>query len=422
MPSTTSWIQVPSNLHTCDGQIKGSTRAFGIKNKDLGNLSKLMAGLVRWWDWIDVTAGVKPSDFAVGVYYYPFNVGYLGTPESDDIGELAIGSFLDTNVTAKKIYANTQYYSLGQVYIARKFGNFLDYNGYTKFEIFLPYYGFITVNPNDIMEKYMQFRLKINLLTGVGTYIVGVSNDGVMGSSNAQIIQNSDINDSHTRIIGTYDCQIGALIPTSEPQIGTLITNTIMSAVKGTASIITGSLPQVENVGSTSTFEITKNISKSGSETKLGPFGVTKQGMDKTGHSTTGFREHQSTYVPTAAKTASLAFDAAQGVIGTLIPADKGGTTGNTNFMYMSQSIKIVRYTPILLNKDYPDSSYFSNLFGKPLGKIKTLRDIAYPEDLGGEKLDSYVEVSGVHLHDFGRATANELTMIEELLHNGVIL
>ena len=49
--------------------------------------------------------------------------------------------------------------------ILKYFNNFADYNGYTKIQVYLPFFGFIDVNPNDVIGKVIKIGANITSAT-----------------------------------------------------------------------------------------------------------------------------------------------------------------------------------------------------------------------------------------------------------------
>ena len=420
MPTNDKWMSVPIDNLRKDPSIQGSARCVGIVNKFIEQLAKIMAGLVDGYDWAQLFFS-KPSDFVLGLYYYPFEVGYLGA-DDDDYGQLFVGGFKQTLVGAKKIYGNTQYYYLGEVYIPGEYGNFLDYNGFTKIEVFLPYYGYVTINPNDVVNKYLEFRLKVDLLTGVGTYIIGVSNTIVpknFSDGTCQITSNDNIDDSDVRIIATYDCNIGYEIPITSTELGSMITKMAIGGIKAGVSALGAAASVILPGASKVTEGVTEILDESSSK---GIEGGRLRTLGKTKSESTQKNKSVTTYIPSAGGIVGQIFDNSTAVFQTLEKTPVGYSGTMSPFLYMAQSIKVNIIYPKLLNRGVTDVMEFTNLYGKPLGKIKRLRDLAYPPDLEGEHINSYVEIGSVHLEGFDKVTKPEIEMIESAMHRGVIL
>lgn len=57
-------------------------------------------------------------------------------------------------------------YNMGTVYIRPKFGNFLDSSPFTEVQLYLPYHGFVSLNPTEVMGKDIRIDYNINIVTG----------------------------------------------------------------------------------------------------------------------------------------------------------------------------------------------------------------------------------------------------------------
>lgn len=105
-------------------------------------------------------------------------------------------------------------------------GDYLDYAPFVKYQLYLPYVGYIDLNPNDIIDGKIGIQMNVNVITGEGLYVVY-----------------TDDNDKHQKVDGTEDgpqviftvpCQLGIEVPVNANMFGNLVrsmVNTIGSAV-----------------------------------------------------------------------------------------------------------------------------------------------------------------------------------------------
>jgi hypothetical protein len=111
---------------------------------DLDTLKKL---------WAD------PMDCILGLTMVPFSVPNGGT------GTVAIGN-VSTGISMTK--AGSQYVSIdcGSINVKEFWGGYLDYDPYTKFQIYLPYVGIKPLLADEIMGKSIHVKYHCDILTG----------------------------------------------------------------------------------------------------------------------------------------------------------------------------------------------------------------------------------------------------------------
>lgn len=62
--------------------------------------------------------------------------------------------------------------SLGSLLVSPVFNNFLDYDPFTKIEMYLPYIGFINLDTNEVIGKTLSIQYAVDYMTGIGTAFV----------------------------------------------------------------------------------------------------------------------------------------------------------------------------------------------------------------------------------------------------------
>lgn len=292
------------------------------------------------------------------------------------------------------------YINLGTIKINRYFNNFADFNGYTKFLIFLPYYGFIDVSPNDIIDKYLSVRLKIDYFTGQGLYFLTVS-DVYNTADLPTIITYDNINPSviyserDNRIIKIINCQLGYPIPLGTNNFTELYRNLIQGAFKAVS------------LGLSATFgapvTTSSNWSYRGAKTELNP---------DTGRQRTKSTKSESMDEITTRYThtdISEVFSNSIDSLSNMQLNPLSDTPNNPIFLTdASQSVKIVRFTPRYTSLPFE----YNHIYGKPLGKIRKIGQCA-----------GYTQISALHIEsDIGTASAEEVSQLESVLTSGVIL
>lgn len=101
----------------------------------------------------------NPMDVILGLSIFPVSVPSAG-PENIMLGNL------DSGVSANT--ASQQYVSkdFGTLTVDEYYQNYLDYDPYTRIEIFLPYIGMRELSPDDVMGKTISLNYSIDLLSG----------------------------------------------------------------------------------------------------------------------------------------------------------------------------------------------------------------------------------------------------------------
>lgn len=113
-------------------------------------------------------------------------------------------------------------FELNIITFTPKFNNFLDYEPYSKYEIYLPYYGWLTLKSTDILNK--QVHVIYKLQTDGSSGMVFVTTD-------TKLLFSSEISIAVVFPISTTNKEIIDRQATSQ------LLNMIMSGVMGTASI-----------------------------------------------------------------------------------------------------------------------------------------------------------------------------------------
>lgn len=341
--------------------------------------------------------------WCTGLVFFPFDLTL--PPLSGEVqSKLRIGpNVLD--VPCWYIKGDNYYgYTLGEYYCNRKYNDFRDYEPYTTIQIYLPYYGFIDVNPADVNDKYIQFILNVDFSTGQAMYIVGVNANSV-ARRNSPYISGLD-DDSNTIIIGKYIFNIGTSIPLSQTGMAEMLRNVSMAAISGVLSA--AGHAAVASAGLATTTATSRTVNKTVTTAR----NVRTGRQITTGTNTQTFDRNveydASNYQ--RGRAVNSCFEAAADSLNamTLRPSTDRANNPLVDFN-CSTYIKVVRrYSRVI---DVEEG--YSSLYGKPLGEVKLLSNMR-----------GYTEVSAIHFEGegFSSATNQELAMIESEFADGVIL
>lgn len=109
------------------------------------------------------------------------------------------GEHIFPDITTNPINKDFCVYDCGSVIVEPKLGNYLDYTE-TKYQLYLPFIGYIDMNPNDVVGSVVNVKYNINIITGESLCYITVTNPRSVGSK-----------DIVTNVIPcnvSYDCPI----------------------------------------------------------------------------------------------------------------------------------------------------------------------------------------------------------------------
>lgn len=109
----------------------------------------------------------NPMDVIIGLGVVPVAVSY-------ENGTVTVGN-RSTGVSMRRATSQFVMFDCGPLDIEEYWGSYLDYNPYTKINIFLPYIGFRELNPDDCMGKSVRLHYYIDILSGACVAILKVT-------------------------------------------------------------------------------------------------------------------------------------------------------------------------------------------------------------------------------------------------------
>lgn len=280
--------------------------------------------------------------FVKSLIYLPFNpVTYIDNVGvvcgQEDVGTVK-GSLLSSKISDYLVVADFQIVSTPS--------SFLDYNPFTQYELYLPYNGWITLNPDLVLNHRL-----------IVYYVINYED----GTSNVNVYDKSE-----SRLIYSGSSQIGVKLPINTTNNTELTTQRNANGLNLTLGLVSSAL-------SVGTGALTMNpVAAAG-------------GILSAGKSIASYINNQS-----------MQFEKAQSTF-------SSGVAG----LYAPQVVKL-RKTKLKL-RNY-DDNYFK-LHGRPLNEYKKLSD-----------LTGFTTIGNVHLEGFDTATSTEITSIDTLLKEGIII
>lgn len=349
------------------------------------------------------------------IIVFPFKINYNETPSNYlTIGKTTTGTpenpgtgAVTTAIKGNTLNSANLFYNLGEIYVDRKFNDFRDYNGFTNIKVFLPFLGFIDLDCNECIGKYVRFRLSINCLDGSATYIVCV-NTNPQTNNNVIYPFDSTLIDIDSKIVFAQDFQLGYTLPLSNTNAGEVKRNILLNMLSTAGSIaITAATGFPTFLPSTTSSKVVTSHQT--------PSLVT--GRMKTRYK--DVTEQTSTYTPGGASPemytkayANKCFDGAMSALeNSFVRLSCNGGGSPTQLLNCGRDIEMYIYTPKYSTMG--SNEQYLKLYGKPLGKTKYLNSV-----------HGYTEISAIHIEgqEFEKATSNEIAMLNELLSSGVIL
>lgn len=153
------------------------------------------------------------ADYVNSVKVYPFAITYVASLDGQTafkLGKATIGGVLaQPFVYARKTVL------LNSIMITPKYNNFMDYEPYTKIELYVPYFGFLELPTNEVMGKRIYIYLGVDFDTGMGTIYIQV--DG--------------------RVIMTTSNKIGIDIPLGSSNLNEVVKENVANAIKTVAGV-----------------------------------------------------------------------------------------------------------------------------------------------------------------------------------------
>lgn len=110
----------------------------------------------------------EPTEYLIGCKYYPFDLSLHSPLGVGPAGIYRVGNMnTPLGVTAAPIYSDFNR-KLGECsfLVEPYYGNFLDYSPYTKYDLYLPYIGYKTIDPNDIVNSTLKVVYYTDLTEG----------------------------------------------------------------------------------------------------------------------------------------------------------------------------------------------------------------------------------------------------------------
>ena len=361
--SSNNWINQPIGLIDTNQNgkvIMDWTQANTIFN---AVINPPLAAVISGWDF---------NKSVTRFMWFPFTFKNVGESNyQTNLSGVTYKNVLNSGMVASE---DEKGYYLGE-YKVEEFTSFKDFEPYTKYKVWLPYYGFVELKSSDISNKYLEFMLFVDLNTGQAQYVVGVSDSHLEITSAPYLLYNANVV-KDCRIIGTYTLNIGYEIPLGTVGMADAIRNISLSTIKLGGNLVQGISKSGINSRMFTNYESALNYSDANKEATL------KGGFNDSLSVLESFQLN-----PQMDKINN-------GILNTATP----------------RSVVFVKETT-LITQDITNVNY-RKLYGLPTNKILALNEVY-----------GYTEVDELYLEDeaFGNATSEEKTLLRNLFKGGVI-
>lgn len=162
-----------------------------------------------------------PRDGVIALFMLPFEPGKSLLKTQVSVGNFPVADF--------EMYWLSQQFkevSCGSVTISEYYGNYLDYNPYTRITLFLPYVGEVQLDPDEVMGETVAVNYVVDCLTGAFVVFVKTS----------------------TKILAQYQGNCAVQIPVTSAdfsRINSAILQAATAAVGLGAAVVTGGASEV---------------------------------------------------------------------------------------------------------------------------------------------------------------------------------
>ncbi len=176
-----------------------------------------------------------PMDVIIGLTQLPFSVP-TGASTTVKAG------FIDTGIAMPRVSQQYIDFNMGSIRYGSYWGNALDFDPYTKVQIYLPFIGFRTLNTNDVINSTVSLKYRVDCLTGAVTAWVSSGSfvkyefSGQCGASIPVTSQNyNNVINTAINIVSTVGTGIIGGVAT-----GGLGTMASMATVNGISNVASG--------------------------------------------------------------------------------------------------------------------------------------------------------------------------------------
>lgn len=353
------------------------------------------------------------TDYINSVIYFP--IDSMGEYDAISSGNLKVG--IAPSASNIECFPSRTSYTYRMCYFKYEppfdENDYRNYGGYTKLKLYLPFFGLVDLNPNDIIGKYIQIFVVVSPTTPQALYIIatsdipyddlGVGNPKLNNDDKSYNFHNMDLTPLHF-----LEFTLGVTIPFGRVNNDDMIRNGLMSAANIATSIgfATAKIPPITSFTSPSVHTTTTTYYERNPKTNRLIKGGSAKTTDYVGGNTRTYNRKEYE----RSRRVNDCFHAGINALNVFEQDTATTATGNSNTMInMGKNVGLIVYLPKIVDP----TEDFNHLYGQPFGAVTYL-----------SSLEGYTEISDVHIegNQFNHLTATEKAMLEDALINGIIL
>lgn len=307
----------------------------------------------------------------------------------------------------------TDGFYMGKYKHTPKNNDFTDFEPYSIFKVYLPYYGYTEIPIKEIYNKYIFFRLVIDFQSGLGTYFIYASDtDAVVEGTKSRFYLNT-LGDA--RLISTYGCTVGVKVPIttngSEARLRDQLITLAQTGIGTLGSLAIGYMggSSVSTTTTTSPITTTYYTRNKATNRMIQDTRISQGGMTRTS---------TSEYTPSTQRSiVSECASASKSILATFVSNGVSTNTGSCISSFSdTQNIHIVE----LHSKVNPITSSYKYIYGLPLGRTANIYSLSGFTVMADFKLN-HENMDQID-NNIGSITSKEYDMIQSLMKTGVYL
>lgn len=179
---TSDAISVPS-APLLNLTLNGFISAYVPSITDINDLADWIWGNYDKFDSTKVLGKIftEPMESILSLHMLPY------TPGSSTAVPVTIGNFA-TGLSMKPLLTQFEDIPCGSLTFTEFWGNYLDYNPFTKIILCLPYVGQVDLDPDEVMGKTVKVLYRVDNLTGAFVCFVYIDGDKILGQYSGSCI------------------------------------------------------------------------------------------------------------------------------------------------------------------------------------------------------------------------------------------
>lgn len=118
--------------------------------------------------------GANPLDAIISLRLFPFDLSSVCTTSSQQT-DMSIGRVTATDAKGYQVVSIHPYVHLLDFTIPSHYGTFMDYEPYSNYYLYLPFYSTIPLNTKDFLNKSISVDMVVDVINGVANYLISVN-------------------------------------------------------------------------------------------------------------------------------------------------------------------------------------------------------------------------------------------------------